>query len=150
MLYMTMSSYLLAVDSQSWATVDAKVSETVIVHRGDSYQIRIYFNYTVDGENYTGRVHKIGSPRWGGYGSRSEAEDAADINWWVGKNFTAYYNPDSPSDSAIEPGSSNMLTFVLIAGAMMLGGILMAGLAIPKKRRAKFDSENQAIISDDQ
>ena len=77
---------------QSWPTVNGLVTSSRVTGGtgDDDYSLYVEYDYTVNGQKYTGTYTKSSNTRPSAYSEKS--------------SITVYYNPSLPQFSAINPG----------------------------------------------
>lgn len=77
------------------------------------YLLKVDYQYSVDGENYTGR-DSAGSSR-----DRDEIKAKIEDNYPVGKKIQIAYNPGNKTESTLHPGwGGNFILVFLLSGVL--------------------------------
>jgi hypothetical protein len=111
--------------------VQSEIGKGAMSHRG----VEIGYNYTVNGNNYTGHHYR--------YDDRNEAWEystAIDAfpRWSERK---VYYNPDDPADSVLDPGLDGCDLLLLLFATPLNVVTLALWVAVVQSRRGKKASE---------
>ena len=117
--------YVDAQSTQDWPSTVGTVSYINIrseyhpAHRGNSeyytYYPSIYYNYTVNGQNYKGNVISKGIQRGEGDSSRlSEFVNSHSI----GTQVTVYYDSSNPGDAVLQKNSGTVNLIPMLIGAV--------------------------------
>lgn len=139
-VYFLGRGYLMARETLSWPGHPAKVmqssvSETRIGPKVPmEYQHDLLYRYEIDGETYYGeRVKRRKNPV---FKERAKAE-AWVQEWPVGKEVTAFVNPDDPEEALLDhetraPGYSIWFPALFLVGGLVIFVRSLAGLFRPK------------------
>jgi hypothetical protein len=129
--------------TSSWPTVEGVVTSSEVRMKEDSsgdarYVPEITYRYTVDGVKRSSDRIAYASRR---ISSRSDAREIAD-RYPVGEQVRVHYDPDDPYTAVLEPGaSSGAYIAAVVAGAFMLGGVLVIARAFAPKRPSQFRTQ---------
>lgn len=110
-----------AAASQQWPTAEGTVTAATIKiwkdrESGDSYEPKITYSYTVDGQQYQGDKIAFGTTR---SHDRAGAE-AVTARYAVGTPVAVSYDPANPKLAVLEPKSTGSNTVFLIVGVVFL------------------------------
>ncbi len=104
------------------ATVDMSVSTDSDGMTTRRYTPRVVYSYTISGQQFSGDQINIGST-WH-YPSQARAESK--LAYQTGQRVNVYYNPENPSQTVLEPGSTRGAWGTLLIGIVFFiaGGII--------------------------
>lgn len=88
---------------------------------GNSYRLVVVYRYSVEGREY--QNDRVSFPEKRASGDREYYQRQLNTKYPVGRTCTVCYNPDNPSESCLEPGTS--LFFMIMIGLLTVG--LLAG-----------------------
>ena len=136
-------SWMLYARSGSWQKVPATVQSVEFVEHTDSdgdttYSVKATYQYTVNGEAYTG--HRVGvmggsSSSYGMHHRRYAELKAAHDS---GKPVTALVDPKDPAEALLYREKETWLLVMIPFGLVFAGaGVLMMGLGISALRRGR-------------
>jgi hypothetical protein len=122
--------------SEGWPTVPGRVLETRIdvstsrtrTRTRTTYELRVVYEYTVDGQTYQADRVRAGGLRW--HDDRGAAL-FAQLTYGVGTTVIVSYNPDDPGDAVLQPGAGDDNWKALVAvgvGLIGLSGVWTAGM----------------------
>jgi hypothetical protein len=116
----------LANATLSWYTTEGIItrSEKNIAGK-DQVTLSINYDYTVDGERYTGKTYQYGS-----FGTREGTEKIV-AQHPVGTVVKVYYSPQSPEQSVLVPGAGVGSYIAIVFGIVMSLAVLAAMFLIP-------------------
>lgn len=131
--------------SAQWASVEGQILESSIEKisqsasqqgalgdRSVDYRVNIKYRYRVDSREYTGTTVVAGMPNVAG--SKKDGEDIVE-KYPTGAATAVYYNPASPSESALITSKSVSITgFVVLAIMILAAGGIIFGLLYAVKR----------------
>lgn len=132
------------IDTSQWPTTDGIVTtfevEEVIRDRGFTfsgdvtdplYLVQLTYSYSVDDQAYTSSQRYLNEALVGGR-LQLEADELkkAEARFQVGNKVTVYYNPDNPTEAALENASRTPYR-VLGLGSGLLGGVIAGVFAFP-------------------
>lgn len=137
-LIRTVQAWRKASTSKNWpSTTGTVLSATVAAGRtpgrnGVSYYPLVVYQYTIDGQHYTG--NRLGFGSQVGVGIQSLAARGL-ANYPVGGSVPVYYNPNNPADAVLERRASgnwgNVLVLVILLAAMGIVLTSFGGLTLP-------------------
>jgi Protein of unknown function (DUF3592) len=137
LLWMMFPALYQGYRSQHWASTEGVIkSATVTRHldyQGVLYWIPVvHYSYEVGGASYQGsRLSFVSSKLSVSYNTRAGADAVTNL-YSPGKHVTVYYDPSSPSNSALKAGLSKMAEEELVVP----GAIIAFGLYSWFRRRA--------------
>lgn len=121
----------------SWSKASGRITEARVEEVGSNdaramYVPSVIVRYEVSGKWYS--CNRI----YAGYGSTSNScQVTADVAPYVaGNKVMVFYNPDSPTDSMLRPGSHGVNMLFMIVGAVMVGASLLIGIPLLKSTKA--------------
>jgi len=126
--------YLVSVQSK-WVGTYAKVSDGAVVHFGRRpyfYKVRLQYNYSVDGKNYSGQCEL--SPE----NTRSAGEANSILAKYTpdGRALEVYYDPKAPEHSQGNKAEPNLKAWqFLVGGVLSLISALVINTLSQGKRR---------------
>ncbi len=122
-------------ESESWPTVEGKVTATRIDRRGGRNRIedkrrytpRVSYEYVVDGKTHrSDRIDFLPD----GHSTRDRsAAEAVLQRYSKGSTVEVFYDPADPSTSCLEPGVKLGISFLAGIGTMGLGLVVIATAA---------------------
>ncbi|MEL7496954.1 MAG: DUF3592 domain-containing protein [Planctomycetota bacterium] len=127
---MFISPWLQSRAAQDWPAATCKITNARIESHqdddGTSYSAEFEYDYTVDAVEYQGDRFSFANFS----GSRGRAQSLLK-KYPIGSQQTCHYNPADPTDVVLDRDNSNLQTwfvflpviFILIGGAIMLGGL---------------------------
>lgn len=140
-LAISIGSMIEAEKTKSWSTTTGVITNSYVETSYGSKNSVIYtpyvvYEYQVGGLTYTGyRVHLS----TGGSGDYGAAQSIVN-NYFIGRDVTVYYDPNSPSSSVLETGSdSGILMFLGVGGAFLAIGI--AGIVWGLRSKTEYKAE---------
>jgi hypothetical protein len=111
--------------SLSWAKTEGVVVRTGLARSysrgGDRYSLQVVYRYTIDGREY--QNDRISFPETRGGGDEEYYRRRLSAKYPVNKPCVVYYNPSSPAESCLEPGTNYF--FLVLGGALSL--LLLGG-----------------------
>jgi len=106
--------------SKTWPTTEATVVSTEVEEKheydedGDKhvyYYPRIHYDYRVEGQFYNGFKYKLLEVSM----SKRKAYEFVS-NFMAGDKLTAYYDPENPAESVLQPGEQKYLYVFFVIG----------------------------------
>ncbi|WP_372895731.1 DUF3592 domain-containing protein [Stieleria sp.] len=145
-----LASFAVQYRASKWPTVEGSIRRAEVVPENDYYFVRLEYEFTVDGAQYTSDDVYLYSGIGGlsvssetmGAETQAAAEKIRD-NYPVGKPVKVYYQPQNPSRSALVIETTAMLVIGVF-------GLILATIAfLPLKFPKLFQSTRERIDSDD-
>jgi len=99
------------------------------------YRAKILYQYAINGTYYSSdEISLMYSSFWGDI---NEAQQLVE-KYPAGKNVTIHYNPESPSEAVLEPGTapSSMMNFMTCGATLIPLGIIFLLLALRKRKKS--------------
>ncbi len=105
--------------ARSWTAVPCEILVSEVVASGGTRQVRIAYEYRIDGVTHTGDRYQFSDPWIGGRGDREKIIGALR----PGTSATCYVDPADPTRAVIERGYTPDLWFGLIPAIFLFIGI---------------------------